>query len=144
MPHRALNTAIKGLNLHEGHVITTVLEHNSVLRPLYECREAGGSLTIVGCDEKGNIDYDDIEAAVREDTKAIVCTHASNLTGNMIVWPVSAVLLTATDFSLSQMLPDGGRVACRCAERVLTCFALPDIRGFWDLRAQAACMCVPV
>ena len=81
---QALNTAIKGLNLHEGHVITTVLEHNSVLRPLYECREAGGSLTIVGCDEKGNIDYDDIEAAVREDTKAIVCTHASNLTGNMI------------------------------------------------------------
>lgn len=81
---QALNTAIKGLGLYEGHVITTVLEHNSVLRPLYECQRKGARLTIVGCDEKGNVDCGQIEAAVCPDTKAIVCTHASNLTGNMI------------------------------------------------------------
>ena len=80
----SLNIAIKGL-FHPGdHVITTVLEHNSVLRPLYECREHGVELSILGCDEKGNISYDEMESAVKDNTKAVVCTHASNLTGNMI------------------------------------------------------------
>ncbi len=80
----SLNIAIKGLICPGDHVITTVLEHNSVLRPLYECRERGAELSILGCDEKGNISYDEMEREVKENTKAIVCTHASNLTGNMI------------------------------------------------------------
>ena len=80
----SLNIAIKGLFCPGDHVITTVLEHNSVLRPLYECQERGVELSILGCDEKGNISYKDMESAVKENTKAIVCTHASNLTGNMI------------------------------------------------------------
>lgn len=80
----SLNIAIKGLLSSGDHVITTVLEHNSVLRPLYECRERGVELTILDCDEKGNISYEEMEAAVKDNTKAVVCTHASNLTGNMI------------------------------------------------------------
>ena len=80
----SLNIAIKGLFCPGDHVITTVLEHNSVLRPLYECAEHGVELSILGCDEKGNILYDEMESAVKDHTKAIVCTHASNLTGNMI------------------------------------------------------------
>ena len=80
----SLNIAIKGLLYPGDHVITTTLEHNSVLRPLYECREHGVELSILGCDEKGNISYDEMESAVKDHTKAIVCTHASNLTGNMI------------------------------------------------------------
>ena len=80
----SLNIAIKGLFSEGDHVITTVLEHNSVLRPLYECREQGVGLTIVGCDEKGTISYEEIEEAVRENTRAVICTHASNLTGNMV------------------------------------------------------------
>lgn len=79
----SLNIAIKGLFFPGDHVITTVLEHNSVLRPLYECREKGVELTIIDCDEKGNISSADVEAAVKENTKGVVCTHASNLTGNM-------------------------------------------------------------
>lgn len=80
----SLNIAIKGLFCPGDHVITTVLEHNSVLRPLYECREHGVELSILGCNEKGNISYDEMESAIKVHTKAIVCTHASNLTGNMI------------------------------------------------------------
>lgn len=80
----SLNIALKGLFGPGDHVITTVLEHNSVLRPLYWCRENGVELTILDCDEKGNISYEEMEAAVRPNTKAVVCTHASNLTGNMI------------------------------------------------------------
>ena len=80
----SLNIAIKGLFCPGDHVITTVLEHNSVLRPLYECQEQGVEITILGCDEKGNISYEEMESAVKDNTKAVVCTHASNLTGNMI------------------------------------------------------------
>ena len=68
----SLNIAIKGLFQKGDHVITTVLEHNSVLRPLYECESRGMELTILGCDEKGNISYEEMEAAVRENTKAVI------------------------------------------------------------------------
>ena len=79
----SLNTAIQGLIGPRDHVITTMLEHNSVLRPLYEREAVGVELTILRCDTYGNISYEEIEAAIRENTKAIVCTHGSNLTGNL-------------------------------------------------------------
>lgn len=80
----SLNMAVFGLFGPGDHVITTVLEHNSVLRPLYLLEEAGLKLTILPADQKGCICYDDFEKALRPDTKGIVCTHASNLTGNML------------------------------------------------------------
>lgn len=80
----SLNIAIKGLLNPGDHVITTMLEHNSVLRPLYEMEKAGVELTIVKCDEKGRICIDDMKSAVKENTRAIVCTNGSNLTGNYV------------------------------------------------------------
>ena len=81
----ALNIALCGL-FHAGdHVITTDLEHNSVLRPLYRLeRERGVMLDFVPADARGRIDYDVFAPLIRPATKAIVCTHASNLTGNLI------------------------------------------------------------
>lgn len=79
----SLNIAIQGLINPGDHVITTVMEHNSVLRPLYERQQAGATLTILPADEAGNISYDMLEATVRRETKAIICTHGSNLTGNL-------------------------------------------------------------
>ncbi len=80
----ALNTAIKGLFVPGDHVITTVLEHNSVLRPLYELEEKGLELSFVPADKKGLPDYEAFEKLIRKNTKAIICTHASNLTGNLL------------------------------------------------------------
>lgn len=80
----SLNTAIKGLLSHGDHVVTTQLEHNSVLRPLYEMEEKGAELTILPVDQTGNINLTDLEAAIRPKTKAIICTHASNVTGNLV------------------------------------------------------------
>ena len=65
-------------------MISTVLEHNSVLRPLYEMEKKGVEVTFLGCDEKGTLDYADFDKAIKENTKAIVCTHGSNLTGNKV------------------------------------------------------------
>lgn len=80
----SLNIAIKGTLTNKDHAITTTLEHNSVLRPLYELEEEGMELSIVQSDENGNINYDDFEKLIKENTKAIVCTHASNLVGNVL------------------------------------------------------------
>lgn len=80
----ALNTAISGLFQPEDHVITTALEHNSVLRPLYRLEKTGMALTILAADKKGCVDYRSFEQAIRPETKAIVCTHGSNLTGNLL------------------------------------------------------------
>ena len=80
----ALNMAIKGV-LHPGdHVITTALEHNSVLRPLFELEDQGVELTILPADAFGNLCYEDFEKEIRPNTKAIVTTHGSNLTGNLL------------------------------------------------------------
>ena len=80
----ALNMAIKGLLAPGDHVITTALEHNSVLRPLYELEDRGMELTILGADALGNICYEDLEKEIRPTTRAIVTTHGSNLTGNLL------------------------------------------------------------
>ena len=80
----SLNIAIKGILNPGDHVISTVLEHNSVLRPLYEMEKKGVEVTFLGCDEKGTLDYADFDKAIKENTKAIVCTHGSNLTGNKV------------------------------------------------------------
>ena len=81
---QALNMAIKGLLAPGDHAITTALEHNSVLRPLYELEDRGMELTILGADALGNICYEDFAKAVRSTTRAIVTTHGSNLTGNLL------------------------------------------------------------
>ena len=81
----ALNTALFGV-LHPGdgpvHAIATEMDHNSVLRPLYALEKKGLELTVLPADRKGRISLTDMEAAIRPETKVIVCTHASNLTGN--------------------------------------------------------------
>jgi len=80
----SLNIAIKGILNPGDHVITTALEHNSVLRPLYEMEEKGVELTVIPADKQGRIHYPDFESSIRKNTKAIVCTHGSNLTGNLV------------------------------------------------------------
>ena len=81
---QALNIAIKGILRPGDHVITTALEHNSVLRPLYELEDQGVQLTILPADPMGNICYEDFEKEIRPNTRAIVTTHGSNLTGNLL------------------------------------------------------------
>lgn len=80
----SLNIAIKGLLNPGDHVITTMLEHNSVLRPLYEMEKKGVKLTIIRSNEKGTFDLKDMEDAILPETKMVICTNGSNLTGNYI------------------------------------------------------------
>ncbi|MCI1208823.1 MAG: aminotransferase class V-fold PLP-dependent enzyme [Treponema sp.] len=78
----ALNTAIMGTLSPGDRVVTTAAEHNSVLRPLFFQKNNGVQLDIVPLDENGVIRYDSLKGAVTADTKAVVITQASNVTGN--------------------------------------------------------------
>ena len=80
----ALNITISGLFSAGEHVLSTDLEHNSVLRPLYRQMERGVSVSFLPADRRGCIDYADFERLLRKNTKAVVCTAGSNLTGNLL------------------------------------------------------------
>ena len=80
----ALNITISGLFSAGDHVLSTDLEHNSVLRPLYRQMERGVSVSFLPADRRGCIDYADFERLLRKNTKAVVCTAGSNLTGNLL------------------------------------------------------------
>ncbi|RJR32788.1 MAG: aminotransferase class V-fold PLP-dependent enzyme [Desulfobacteraceae bacterium] len=80
----ALNLAIQGILETGDHVISTRLEHNSVLRPLHHLREQGMiEYDLVRCDGKGFIDPDEVSAAVRSNTKLVILNHASNVLGTI-------------------------------------------------------------
>jgi len=81
----ALNTAIHGLVSDGGHVVTSSMEHNSVMRPLHSLQAKGRiTLTAVPCSPRGELDPDDVRRAVRVDTRLIVLTHASNVCGTIL------------------------------------------------------------
>ena len=81
----ALNAALSGLVGPGERVVTTVLEHNSVLRPLARLAdERGVEITYVGCDAHGFLDMDELERLVTPGTRLAAVTHGSNVTGNLV------------------------------------------------------------
>ena len=77
----ALNLALQGTLVAGDHVITTTMEHNSLLRPLYALRNKGIELTIVPADRYGVISVEDISSAMRANTRMIAVSHVSNVCG---------------------------------------------------------------
>ncbi len=80
----ALNVGITTLLNPGDHVITTMMEHNSVLRPLYNLTKQGVEWTIIKSDKMGLIDVKDIESNIQSNTKMIIMTQSSNLTGTIM------------------------------------------------------------
>jgi len=85
----ALNFAVFGLLKPGDHVITSSMEHNSVMRPLREAVSRGIQLSVIQCSPTGELDPQNVAAAIRSNTRAIFLTHASNVTGTIM--PVEAV-----------------------------------------------------
>ena len=79
----ALNISLSGL-LHAGdHVMTSSMEHNSVMRPLRFLESQGVQLSVIPCSGEGLLDLDDVRTAIRPQTRLVVVTHASNVTGTI-------------------------------------------------------------
>lgn len=79
----AINVALKGVLNPGDHVITTSMEHNSVIRPLRDFERNGGSLTVVNCSSEGFVSLEAIAKAIKQDTRLVVVNHVSNLTGSI-------------------------------------------------------------
>ncbi len=77
----SINLVIMGLLKAGDHVVTTETEHNAVLRPLELAKQRGVEITVVSVNEEGIVDPQEIEDSIREQTKLVACTHASNVTG---------------------------------------------------------------
>lgn len=86
----SLNIILQGLIEKGMHVITTMLEHNSVLRPLYSLEQMGiCEVTYVPFDEKGYVHPDDIKKSIKPNTGMVVCSHCSNVIGT--VQPITEI-----------------------------------------------------
>ena len=93
----ALNLALRGLLRPGDHVITSSMEHNSMMRPLRALQSRGGALqgrggvelTVVPCSAQGFLDPADVEAAIRPNTKMVALNHGSNVAGTLL--PVAEV-----------------------------------------------------
>jgi cysteine desulfurase family protein len=110
----SLNLAIRGVVLSGDHVVTTVCDHNSVLRPLRALRESGViDVDYVPCDGAGLISPDDVRAAMRPNTRLVVVTHASNVTG--AIQPVDAI---------GRVVAEGGALFLIDAAQSLGCVTL--------------------
>ncbi len=80
----ALNLALKGLLKPGDHVITSGMEHNSVVRPLNSLKNDGVKVTVVQCDKQGKLNSESVLKEIKKNTRLIVTTHASNVTGTIL------------------------------------------------------------
>ena len=95
----SLNLAIHGSLRPGDHAITSIVEHNSILRPLRQLEELGViEVTRLPCDAVGVINPDDVRRAVRPNTRLIALLHASNVTGAL--QPLEQVGEIAADHGL--------------------------------------------
>ena len=80
----SLNILIKGILKQNDHVISTTLEHNSVLRPLFECSNSLNiNIDLVNSSKDGFINPIDIQNKINKNTKLVIVSHASNVVGSI-------------------------------------------------------------
>ena len=116
----ALNIAVLGLLKPGDHVITSSMEHNSVMRPLRAMEARGVELTTLPCSTTGELDPSVVVPAIKKNTKAIFLTHASNVTGTII--PVADIGRIASEHGL-----------VFCVDAAQTAGALPIDIGAMDI-----------
>jgi len=107
----SINLALQGILQHGDHVITSSMEHNSVMRQLRVLESQGIEITVVKCSQQGFLDPSDVKNAVKKNTKMIVLNHASNVIGS--IQPVEEIGLIARDHGLIFLL-DSAQTAGVC------------------------------
>ncbi len=126
----ALNLAFKGLLQAGDHVVTTSMEHNSVMRPLHGLQKLGISLSQIPCSPSGELDPADIPPLIRPQTRLIALIHGSNVTGNLM--PVSEVGKMAREhdiFLLVDAAQTMGRIPIDPQESNIDLLAGPGHKG---------------
>jgi cysteine desulfurase/selenocysteine lyase len=104
----SINLALKGLLKPGDHVITSSMEHNSVMRPLRDLERKGIELTVAPCFDDGTLDAEEVERKIQSNTKMVILNHASNVTGTLL--PVKEVGFIARRHGLA-FLVDAAQTA---------------------------------
>lgn len=80
----SLNYLIKGGLVEGDHVLVTGLEHNAVMRPLFQIEKQGIQYDVVPVDEDGTLHIEELEKRIQENTKLVIVVHASNVCGTIL------------------------------------------------------------
>jgi len=127
----ALNAAIIGFLKDGDHVVTTSLEHNSVIRPLKTLeRDNGVQLTIIKADKKGQVNIDDFRKSFKKNTSMVVCTISSNVNG--IILPVKEIAKVAKENEAVFLLDasqGAGHVSIDVEDMNIDMLAFPGHKG---------------
>lgn len=128
----ALNQGIWGLLKSGDHVITTSMEHNSVWRPLKYLERTGVSVEVIQCNHAGQLEPRKITAAIRSNTKLIVTTHASNVTGTIL--PIAQIGEIAREQGIFYMVDasqSAGTLPINVQEMGIDLLAFPGHKGLY-------------
>jgi len=106
----ALNLALQGLLVSGEQVITSSMEHNSVMRPLRELERNGIEVEVIPCSPQGKLDPEDIKKRIRKNTKLIVLNHSSNVIGS--ISPISEVGDLAREYGVLFLVDAAQTAGC--------------------------------
>lgn len=126
----ALNLGIKGILESGDHVITSAMEHNSVLRPLKALEKRGVETTIIRCAGDGTLNIENLKKEIRSNTKLIVCTHASNVTGTIMpIKEIGEVAKQRNAFFMVDAAQSAGSLPIDVKKMKIDLLALPGHKG---------------
>lgn len=126
----ALNIAIKGSLKRGEHAISTVIEHNSVLRPLNYLSKQGTQVTYLGVNQYGFLDVEDIKKEIRKNTKVIIVNHASNVLGT--IQYIGTIGKLAKDYNITFIVDasqSAGTIAIDVQRDNIDLLAFPGHKG---------------
>jgi cysteine desulfurase family protein len=126
----SLNLAVSGLLRPGDHVITSTMEHNSLVRPLHRASRSGVTVTKVKCDRAGFVDPRDVAAALRSETRLVAISHCSNVTG--AIQPVADIGCLARSRGIVFLLDAAQSAGCipvDVAEFSVDLLAAPGHKG---------------
>ena len=128
----ALNLALRGILVPGDHVITTSMEHNSLLRPLFLLRSQGVELTIVQAGRDGRVDPDDVRRALRPNTRMIAVGHVSNVSGTIqAIDRLAAIAREAGALFLLDAAQSAGSVPIDVVKTGIDLLAAPGHKGLY-------------
>lgn len=135
----SINLVIMGLLKSGDHVVTTETEHNAVLRPLQLAKNRGVSVTVVSVDQQGVVASSSIEEAIQANTKLIVCTHASNVTG--AIQPIDEIAALAKErncFFLVDAAQSAGILPIDLAQTPIDFLAVTGHKSLYGIQGLGA------
>lgn len=132
----ALNLAIKGLPLEGGNVVISAIEHNSVIRPVKTLEKDGKiSVTIVECDKNGYIEPQQFSEAIREDTRAVIVNHCSNVTGVVLdIKEIAKIAHSAGAYIIVDASQSAGTVPIDCTGWEIDMLAFTGHKSLFGLQ----------